>query len=306
MYILAEIRLLHHRQLILKKIVQHFQHGSVQGVRLGFSPVRWVEPFTVCLYFVDGLLVDTAQRHMQREVGELVKSLDVQQIFLTHYHEDHSGNVRYLRDSLRVPVYASKRTAQRVADSFRVLPYEQFWFGKIEPCPQVQPMPEVICTEQYQFRPIYTPGHSDDHHLLHEANEGWLLAGDFYVGKLKIFRRGEDIRQHIESARKVLTLDFEVIFCAHNPVFKEGKKALRAKLDYLEAIYGNVARLYHKDLSEKEIQARLGMKEATLVKWLTFHDVSVRNIIRSVIENERAERRPTTEVVKIKKDTFAG
>jgi glyoxylase-like metal-dependent hydrolase (beta-lactamase superfamily II) len=243
---------------------------------------------------------------MQREVGELVKNLGIQQIFLTHYHEDHSGNVAYLCDSLRVPVYASQLTAQRVATSFRVLPYEQFWFGKIEPCPQVQAMPDVIRTERYQFRPIHTPGHSDDHYLLHEAREGWLLAGDFYVGKLKIFRRGEGIRQHIESTRRVLALDFDVIFCAHNPVFKEGKKALRAKLEYLETIYGNVARLYHKGLPEKEIQARLGMKEATLVKWLTFRDVSVRNIIRSVIKNERAERQHPAEVVKIKKDTFAG
>jgi glyoxylase-like metal-dependent hydrolase (beta-lactamase superfamily II) len=272
----------------------------VQGIRLGFSPVRWVEPFTVCLYYVDGLLVDTAQRHMQREVGGLVEKLDVRQIFLTHHHEDHTGNARYLHDKLRVPVYASELTAQRVGASFRILPYEQFWFGRIEPCSHVQPMPGVIHTERYRFEPIHTPGHCEDHYLLHEPDQGWLLAGDFYIGKLKVFRRGEDIGQHIESARKVLALDFDAIFCAHNPVFRNGKKFLQEKLGYLEALYSNVAVLYHKGLSEQEIQKSLSMKEATLLKWLTCCDVSVRNIISSVIDNESAERQRLSEVEKVK------
>ena len=91
----------------------------------------------------------------------------------------------------------------------------------------------------------------------------------------------------------MLLLDFEVLFCAHNPVFANGKEALRAKLDYLETIYGQVAELYQTGRSIREIQAELNMKEARLLKWLTFRDVSVRNIIESVVKNEKSKDAPT-------------
>lgn len=279
------------------KIVEKFGHGPVKGFRLGYSPIRWVEPLSVCFYYVDGLLVDTGQRHMQQEVGELVRPLPVQQIFLTHHHEDHSGNVRFLKDELQVPIYASELAVRQVASSFAVLPYEQFWFGKIEACPGVKPTPDQMETDHYRFDVIATPGHSEDLCILHERNEGWLLAGDLYIGKLKIFRKGENIRKHIESTRKVLALDFDVIFCGHNPVFKEGKKALAAKVEYLETIYGKVAELHTKGISVKEIQKILHMKESSLIKLFTFWDVSVRNIIQSVVDSEN--ERVASSVVKI-------
>ena len=275
------------------KIIQPFQHETVRGLRLGYAPLRWVQPVTVCLYRVDGLLVDTGQRTMQSEVGQWLDKGDIEQIFLTHYHEDHTGNARFLRDRLGVPVYAGDDTAQRVAHAFPILPYEQFWFGKIRACPGVLPTPARIATERYTFDVIPTPGHSDDHHILHEPRQGWIFGGDLYIGKLKVFRRNEDIRQHIESARKVLLLDFEVLFCAHNPVFTNGKEALRAKLDYLETIYDKVAELHQTGRSMSEIQAELNIKEARLLKWLTFRDVSVRNIIESVVKNEKSKDAPT-------------
>ena len=275
------------------KIIQPFQHETVRGLRLGYSPLRWVQPVTVCLYRVDGLLVDTGQRTMQREVGQWLDTDDIQQIFLTHYHEDHTGNARFLRDRSGVPVYAGDGTAQRVAHAFSILPYEHFWFGKIKACPGVLPTSGRIATERHTFEVIPTPGHSDDHHILYEPRQGWVFGGDLYIGKLKVFRRNEDIRQHIESARKVLLLDFEVLFCAHNPVFTNGKEALRAKLDYLETIYDKVAELHQTGRSMSEIQAELNMKEARLLKWLTFRDVSVRNIIESVVKNEKSKDAPT-------------
>lgn len=275
------------------KIIQPVQHGTVRGLRMGYSPLRWVQPLSVCLYEVDGLLVDTGQRTMQREVGEWVAPTAIQQIFLTHYHEDHTGNARFLRDRSGVPVYAGEGTAQRVSHSFPILPYEHFWFGKIQACPDVLPTPERITTERYTFEVIHTPGHSDDHHILYEPRQGWIFGGDLYIGKLKVFRKNEDIQQHIESARKVLLLDFETLFCAHNPVFNGGKDALRAKLDYLETLYGQVAELHQAGRSIREIQAELDLKEARPLKWLTLRDVSVRNLIESVVKNEKSKDAPT-------------
>jgi glyoxylase-like metal-dependent hydrolase (beta-lactamase superfamily II) len=270
------------------KLVERFEEGPVTGYRFGYSPLRLVAPFTVCCYLVDGLLVDTAQRHMQREVLGQVSQQEVRQVFLTHYHEDHAGNARALRDQLKVPVYAGAETARRVATSYPILPYEQFWFGRIDACPGVEVIRGPIHTEHYTFYPLPTPGHSDDHHVLHEPTEGWLMAGDLYVGKLKFFRRGEDIGLHIRSLRKVLELDFDTVFCAHNPVLRNGKQALHAKLEYLQNLYGQVAVLYAQGLGPREIRRRLRLREVHLLRLLTSNDVAVRYFIDSVIRNEKA------------------
>lgn len=262
------------------------QHGPVEGFQFGYSPVRLVKPFPVWCYFLHDTLIDTGQRHCQADVLAAFSQKSIRQIVLTHFHEDHSGNAAALRQQHNCPVLAGNLTAQRITHAFPLMAYEKFWFGSIDPCPNAEPLPDVVEAGPYRLTTIPTFGHSDDHQVLHEPNEGWLFAGDFYVGNLKVFRRGENIYQMIASTRAVLTLDFDQVFCCHNPVLKAGKVAVERKLGYLENIVENVLEGHQRGLSEPELLKIARLQEQWFTKFVTQNDVSANYIVRSVLEDK--------------------
>ncbi len=270
------------------KITRRLTHGPVEGFQFGYSPVRFIRPVPVWCYLVDGLLIDTAQRIRQRDVLTTFGERHIEQIVLTHFHEDHSGNAYALSQQQQCPVLASTLTAQRIARGFPLLPYERFWFGKIDPCPNTLPLPEAVRTEHFQFKTISTLGHSDDHHVLLEPNQGWLFAGDFYIGNLKIFRRGENIYQQIEAARQLLTYNFDTLFCGHNPVLTGGREAVLRKKQYLENLVEQVQTAHRQGLSETHTLRAVGLKESWFYRAFTSNDVAAAYLIRSVLNDEPA------------------
>lgn len=261
-------------------------HGPVEGFQFGYSPVRFVKPFPVWCYFLHDTLIDTGQRHCQADVLSTFSQKPVRQIVVTHFHEDHSGNAAALRQQHNCSVLAGLLTAQRISHAFSLMPYEKFWFGSIDPCPDAQPLPAVVEAGPYRLTTVPTFGHSNDHHVLYEPNEGWLFAGDFYVGNLNVFRRGENIYQMIDSTRAILKLDFDTVFCCHNPVLKNGKAAVQRKLQYLEAIVDNVCEGHQRGLSGPELLKIAGLREQWLTKFVTQNDVSANYIVRSVLEDK--------------------
>jgi glyoxylase-like metal-dependent hydrolase (beta-lactamase superfamily II) len=258
-------------------------HGPVEGYQFGYSPVRFVKPFPVWCYFLHDTLIDTGQRHCQADVLATFKPKPVRQIVLTHFHEDHSGNAAALRTQHACPVVAGDLTAQRITKPFALLPYEKFWFGSIDACPGAELMPAVVEAGPYRLTPIQTYGHSDDHHVLHEPNEGWLFAGDFYVGNLKVFRVGENIHQMIASTRAVLQLDFDTVFCGHNPVLTNGKAAVKRKLQYLEDLVGRVQEAHNRGVKGQALVKAAGLTEQWFTRVVTQNDVATYFLVRSVL-----------------------
>lgn len=267
------------------RIRQTLQQGPVRGYRFGYSPVRLVQPVPVWCYWVDGLLIDTAQRHMQREVLDTFAPLPINQIALTHFHEDHSGNAAALRHQHQCLVLAGNLTTERIASGFPLLPYERFWFGPIDPCPGALPLPTIVETERYRFQTIHTLGHSDDHHVLLEANEGWLFAGDFYIGNLRIFRRGENIYQMINSTRHLLTHNFDTVFCGHNPVLNGGRRAVERKLAYLEGLVERVWAAHTRGLRGAALMRAVALREQWWLRAFTGNDVGVVYLTHSVLND---------------------
>ncbi len=273
--------------------MQHLKHqkfADVEMYRFGYSPIGkpWL---SVYCYLLDNVLIDTAQAKCQNKVLKTFANKQIDKILLTHWHEDHSGNTARLATQHNAQVFAQPFTQQKLRAGFEVLPYEQFLFGKIEPFGgQMSDYQGIIKTTNHKLLPIFTPGHAQDHTVFLEQNQGWLFAGDLYVGvKIRFFRKGEQFWPQVEAFRKVLNYDFDVLFCGHHPRLKDGKAMLAKKLQYFEDFGGRVMFFHQKGLSTREIIQAMLLRDNPLLKLLLSNDVSVAYMIEAALDNREVK-----------------
>ncbi len=265
----------------------HFDN-DILGIRLGWSAVG-PPLMTVYCYIFDGIMIDTGLSLMKKEVLNIARSNGVKQIFLTHHHEDHSGNAAAIRHALRADVYGHALTVKKLETPYPILPYQKCIWGKTTPLP-VNAFPDKIDTPLGKILPIHTPGHAKDHTVFFLPEQGILFSGDLYLGdRIRYFRSDEDIGTEIESLKTVAELDFDHLLCAHNPKHKKGKEHILAKLEFLENFYGNIIGLRQKGLSEKQIFNHLKLKEAHFIKWFCFGNVCMFNGVKSVIRHHEQQ-----------------
>ena len=266
------------------RILRHRDFNGIDGWELGWSPAG--RPLmTVHVFVVNDVMIDTGLRHMRPEVLAMAREKKVGHILLTHHHEDHAGNAAAIAAQQGATVYGHPLTAEKMAVPGRIYPYQRLIWGRSDPV-VVRPLADVFETNGCRLAPVHTPGHSRDHLCYHDRQNGRLFSGDLFLGeRIKYFRADERINEQIASLKKVLRLDFEALLCAHHPVMKNGRRALAAKLDFLEDFYGRVALLARQGLKADTIMARLGLEEQRLIKWLCFGNVSLKNMVRSVIRS---------------------
>ena len=265
------------------RIYKHKPFGPVNAFELGWSPVG--RPImTVHLYIIGRVMIDTGLRHMRGAACAVARRHGVRAVLLTHYHEDHSGNAAAIKERLDIPVYASPLTCRKMEHPTRIFPYQHLMWGTADPLTPA-PLPEVFNENGFSFVPIHTPGHSKDHTVFLEPREGWLFSGDLYLSdRIKYFRADENIADQIKSLRRVLAYDFNTLFCAHRPEIVNGRQSLTRKLDYLENFYGSVAQLAGQGMDQDRIMRQLRLKEVLSIKLMCFGNVSMKNMVRSVIK----------------------
>jgi glyoxylase-like metal-dependent hydrolase (beta-lactamase superfamily II) len=242
---------------------------------------------TVYTFILDDLLIDTAQRHNRENILAVAKQHDIKKIILTHHHEDHSGNVAYLMHELNVDAYAHPKTVAILSDGYKISPLGILLNGEVEKA-NLKPLQEsdFVQTKNYKLQPIYTPGHSIDHYCYFEKDKGFLFSGDLYVAdKIKYFAPYESMFTQIESIKKLLKLDFDTLFCSHNPKVTGGKQRLQNKLQFFEDFVGKVSLYFNEGKKSKEIFSLMNMKENYYYKVITAGNFTAENMVKSVVKD---------------------
>jgi glyoxylase-like metal-dependent hydrolase (beta-lactamase superfamily II) len=262
-----------------------FDHG-IKGFKLGWS-LAGPPLMKVYFYLFDHIMIDTGQSHMEREALAIARENQVDYIFLTHHHEDHSGNAAMIRKELGAKVFGHELTVEKLKNPYPILPYQKYIWGKTTPV-KVSPFMETIETSLGEMVPIHTPGHARDQVVYFLPEKGIVFSGDLYLGdRIRYFRSDEDMGTQIASLGKVLKLDFNTLLCGHNPRPIKGRQHIRNKLDFLEDLYGNIIQLWKKGMTEQEIfkalGLKLGIKEDYMIKYFCFGNVSMINGVRSAI-----------------------
>jgi len=238
--------------------------------------------FTVQIYIVDGWLVDCGPPATGGEMVRFARERKLRGVMNTHQHEDHAGGDTALQLALGWVPRAPALTVPFLANPPRLQFYRWLVWGQAAPV-RAEPLSERFETDRYRFQIIPTPGHCPDHACLLEPKEGWLFSGDLYIGeRVKYLRADEDASLTLNSLRRVLGLDFEVMFCSHAGVVQEGKAALRRKADFWENVQGRARDLRQAGHSLESIRDQVLGPEGRMTP-ITRGHFSKLNLVRSLV-----------------------
>ncbi|HOP61795.1 MAG TPA: MBL fold metallo-hydrolase [Spirochaetota bacterium] len=258
--------------------------GKVTQIRLSRelngNAVYWVSS-----YLVDGLLIDTGSDHTSDELVSFLKTRKIKQAVNTHYHEDHIGGNKKIRETFGIDIYAHRDSVPLINSKPELYPYQEIAFGYPEPS-EVKIIPDTIETGKYKFRVIETPGHSRGHVVLMEMSEGWCFSGDIFVREnIKYIRPEENIGEQIESMKMLYSLPSEklVLFTATGRVIEDGRKSLNECVENLNALGKKVREMSGKGKSPEEIMTALFGGEHSFSQ-LTNGQFSTLNLVKSILE----------------------
>ena len=266
-------------------------YGPIDGLQTGRFGAS-INTMSIC-YRIGHTLIDTGPpnrwRAVRRFVDEQHAEHRIERVVLTHHHEDHAGNAIRIKKHLGVPVFAPEASLEPLAEGFPMELYRRIVWGKPNPV-AAQPMPERLSIANgWHLQRIAVPGHADDMVCYLVPEEGWLFTADLFIArKPRYLRHDEDLLQLIASLRRVLEYDFEILFCGHRGVVKNGRQALREKLRYLEALCGVVQRRHDSGESINHITEQMLGRDGML-RWLSGGDFSKKHMIRSCLDTYQHE-----------------
>lgn len=213
------------------------RHGDVVRFEM-FSRRSRLVGFSVSAYLVRGTLVDTGFPRVGDEVEQLLANERLQGVMVTHYHEDHAGNIaRVARRG--IPIAAHPDTLAFSRAPTPLAPYRRFTWG--DPLPLVSP---VTPFDPDGLEMIHTPGHSRDHHVVWDPSTGTLFAADLFIGvKVRVAHEYEEPRRLVASLKQVVALAPARVFDAHRGLLPDAPSAMRAKIAWTEEMIGRVERL---------------------------------------------------------------
>jgi len=236
---------------------------------------------------VDGLLIDTGPRCAAPQLLRILHQLPVEQIVITHGHEDQIGGLSAIRQHFPAArIYAAMRTLPYLEDPtrLRLQLYRRLLWGVPDPSTDVATLDTVnnqLKTTTYTFRVVETPGHTPDHITLFEPTQRWAFSGDtFLYGRDETWVRESDLFGVISSLRTLDSLHPERIFDGTGRVSRIPRPELHEKIGYLVRLAREVAQLEAAGVSVPEMVTRLFSREPSANFW-TFGHMSAINLVEA-------------------------
>ena len=261
---------------------KQFDYENVNAIKVGLLNAGINTNFIV--YRIGDTLIDTGPSNQWRHVKPFVSANPVNQLLLTHHHEDHSGNASRIAQLCDLTPKAPALAYDKLAKGYRTPLVQRIVWGSPKPV-HTQALKEVeYLSDGTLIVPVHTPGHAKDLTCFHLPEKGWLFSGDLYIAKsLKYLRVDEDLPELIKSIQKVLKLDFDTAFCPHGGVIKDARAAFTTKLDNLLGMCAKAQALNQKGLGITEITKEI-LGEEDLISKVSRYNISKGNLIRGALE----------------------
>ncbi len=265
-------------------MLQVTQHGPISRIVLARTFFGRAL-YTVAIYLVDGLLIDSGPPVTARQLGNWLQGQGVEQIINTHHHEDHSGGNGWLQRALNLRVKVPPGTVPLLAQFPRLEAYRRLVWGQPGNF-RADSLGKVVESSHYRYQVIPTPGHCPDHVCLFEPEQRWLFSGDLYIEERARYLRADvSLDQLTASLRHVLTLRPKLLLCCHAGVVEDAYGAIERKLDYWDRLGIQARELQQGGLSSREISDRLLGPEGRMTRITRGHFSKI-NLVRALLQND--------------------
>ena len=228
---------------------------------------------------VDGILIDTGAQSLLNEFKPFLQTADFDKVVFTHIHEDHTGCASWIEENRKVPQYIHPISVKNCADPEDYPQYRHIVWGDRAPF-HALPLGKTFESRTTTWDVIETPGHATDHLAFYNRKTKTLFSGDLYVkNTTKVVLRDESIPQIIRSIERVLTYDFNDVFCCHAGYLANGRALFQDKLEILKNLVSEVTSLYMSGLTAEEIKDKLFPKKYPITQfsdgeWDSLHIVT--------------------------------
>lgn len=251
------------------------RYGEVERIRMWSAGSR-AAGLDVSAYVVRGVMIDSGFPHARRALLAAVRDLRVSGVVVTHWHEDHAGNVPSLASS-GLPIFMRPDTEAILRDRPAIAFYRHVIWGR----PPRLDAP-IVSLEAPALRGIHAPGHSPDHQVIWDDETGTLFSGDLWLGvHSRAVHASEDPYAIVESLRRVRALEPARMFDAHRGLVADPAAALDAKIGWLTETLEQIEERIAAGWSDRDIVRRvLGGEERSGV--LSGGDYARRNLVRAV------------------------
>ena len=267
--------------MLLKKIANT---GEVNGVSYMNGQVKFQDvSLNVYSFVVDGVMIDTGSQSLHKHFERFIDQADFDQVRITHFHEDHTGCAAYIQKTKNTPIHIHEKSIDTCAKPANYPMYRQLFWGKRQPF-QAESMPETFTSRSASWDVIDTPGHANDHKAFLNRETGQLFTGDLYVNeRTKVILAEESIPTIIHSLERVLTYDFEDVFCHHRGFVTDGRQALERKLHDLLSLQQDVLSLHQAGNPAEAICRQLFPRKYPITKFSSGEWDSI-HIVTSIIK----------------------
>jgi glyoxylase-like metal-dependent hydrolase (beta-lactamase superfamily II) len=248
--------------------------GDVTRLRMSSIGSRSVG-LDVSAYVLRGVMIDTGFWRVRHELLNALQRIDVRGVIVTHWHEDHAGNVGVLaREGIPLLMRADTEEILRGGPDIEL--YRRIVWGH-------PPMLSgTFSAFQSGLQCIHTPGHSVDHQIVWDPETRTLFSGDLWLGvRSKIFHSSENPYQIVDSLRRTRELNALRMFDAHRGLVEDPVAALTARIEWLSKTLSEIERRVAEGWSDKKIlRALLGGEE--LAGYVSYGHYSRMNLVLAV------------------------
>ena len=234
--------------------------------------------YEVSAYLLRGVLVDTGCAHGRSEMSAAVAELRPGGAVVTHWHEDHAGNVEALA-ALGVPLRMHSECEATLRRRPSIGAYRHFVWGR----------PPRLVSALHEFDPaplevLKLPGHSPDHVAVWDAERGILVSGDLFLGvKVRVAHRHESPRRLLASLRAAAALGPRLLLDAHRGPVSNASAVLRAKIQWLDATIDAIAERAARGERPRAIARRVLGRESW-VGYVSAGEYSSRAFVAAVLD----------------------